>query len=305
MYRERVQQLGDDWDVRGSGLVVPSAGRQGTSCADGDWNVRGSGLAVPPGLAQPPVMRGMDFFCGAGGMSLGVIQAGIQIVAALEADEAATLTYTYNLGAHPMKFHFSDNAAEARMEKYFEKHAIVENKRGGVRVLASGGGWRASTKPNVPGVEHFFFGDIRKFTPRQVMDAMGIKPGELDLIVGGPPCQGYSHAGKRDVMDPRNSLVFEFAHFVVAMRPTYMVFENVPGIVSMVTPEGLPVIDVFCQILADGEYGSYETIRKSLTNNLPKSARMAVRKRGKAGKPKAEGQSVPAAPAQAQLALDF
>lgn len=71
--------------------------------------------------------------------------------------------------------------------------------------------------------------------------------------------------------------------------------------VSMVTPEGLPVIDVFCQILADGEYGSYETIRRSLTNDLPKSARMAVRKRARSGKNK-QDQPVPA---QAKLALDF
>lgn len=258
--RIRERSLGDNWERRANGLLVPPG--------------------TPPQKQPKKLLRGMDFFCGAGGFSLGIIQAGIQVVAALDNDEAATLTYAYNLGAHPMKFHYSDDAAMQRLEKYMERH-IIQKTRHGDRVLTSGGGYRASANPDVPGVAHFFFGDIRKFTPEGIMADMGIQPGELDIIVGGPPCQGFSHAGKRHVMDPRNSLVFEFARFIVAMKPLYMVFENVPGIASMVTPEGLPVIDVFCQILEAGEYGTYEALKQSLTHGLPQTARAATGRRGR------------------------
>lgn len=53
---------------------------------------------------------------------------------------------------------------------------------------------------------------------------------EIDLIVGGPPCQGFSHIGKRQLDDPRNSLVFEYVRLIKEIRPKYFVFENVPGI---------------------------------------------------------------------------
>ena len=48
----------------------------------------------------------------------------------------------------------------------------------------------------------------------------------------------YSRAGKQNVMDPRNSLVFGFARLVFDINPKTMMFENVPDIVNMVTPDG-------------------------------------------------------------------
>ena len=82
--------------------------------------------------------------------------------------------------------------------------------------------------------------------------------------MGGPPCQGFSTAGKRQVMDPRNSLVFEFVRLVCEMQPKTMVFENVPGILDMVTPEGVPVVDQMCRLLEEGDFGPYETLRKAM-----------------------------------------
>lgn len=55
---------------------------------------------------------------------------------------------------------------------------------------------------------------------------------ELDLLVGGPPCQGFSTIGKRNIDDPRNQLVFEYLRVVRDLRPKYFVFENVPGIIA-------------------------------------------------------------------------
>ena len=56
--------------------------------------------------------------------------------------------------------------------------------------------------------------------------------GEIDVIVGGPPCQGFSTIGKRLVEDSRNRLVFDFFRLVSALRPKYFVMENVPGMAA-------------------------------------------------------------------------
>ena len=65
-------------------------------------------------------------------------------------------------------------------------------------------------------------------------------------------------------MDPRNSLVSEFARLVCEIKPKSLVMENVPGIVNMVTPEGIPVLDALSLILEEGGMGSYEGLKKSL-----------------------------------------
>lgn len=55
---------------------------------------------------------------------------------------------------------------------------------------------------------------------------------KVDLIVGGPPCQGFSTIGKRLVKDPRNELVFEFIRFVKVIQPKMFLMENVRGLLS-------------------------------------------------------------------------
>jgi DNA (cytosine-5)-methyltransferase 1 len=54
----------------------------------------------------------------------------------------------------------------------------------------------------------------------------------IDLVFGGPPCQGFSMIGKGDPNDARNNLVFEFCRLVTELQPRYFVMENVPGLVS-------------------------------------------------------------------------
>jgi DNA (cytosine-5)-methyltransferase 1 len=53
--------------------------------------------------------------------------------------------------------------------------------------------------------------------------------GAIDLIAGGPPCQGFSFAGKRNAADPRNDLFERYVSFVDLLRPKFLVLENVPG----------------------------------------------------------------------------
>jgi DNA (cytosine-5)-methyltransferase 1 len=76
--------------------------------------------------------------------------------------------------------------------------------------------------------------DIRDVTPRHVKRKLRLRKGELDLLAGCPPCQGFSTMttlnGKREVDDPRNDLVFQFIRFVRQLAPKAVMMENVPGL---------------------------------------------------------------------------
>ncbi len=75
--------------------------------------------------------------------------------------------------------------------------------------------------------------DIKQLSPQQLLDELGLKPGELDLLAGGPPCQSFSTAGRRGtVQDPRGTLLWDFIRFVEALRPKVFLMENVRGLMS-------------------------------------------------------------------------
>ncbi|MGF6726721.1 DNA (cytosine-5)-methyltransferase 1 [Paraburkholderia sp. GAS41] len=78
-----------------------------------------------------------------------------------------------------------------------------------------------------------FEGDISSLDPADLLREVGLKPGEVDLLIGGPPCQAFSTAGKRGtVQDPRGTLLWQFLRFVEHIRPRFFVMENVRGLVS-------------------------------------------------------------------------
>jgi DNA (cytosine-5)-methyltransferase 1 len=74
--------------------------------------------------------------------------------------------------------------------------------------------------------------DVASVTGARLLELSGLKPGELDGLVGGPPCQGFSEMGGRDVADERNGLFAHFFRLVAETRPAFFVAENVPGILS-------------------------------------------------------------------------
>lgn len=120
----------------------------------------------------------IDLFCGAGGITQGLTQAGFQPVASVEINPIGSATH----------------------------------------------------KRNFPKCHHFC-GDIHDFETHKWLTQ--IDSPEIHLIVGGPPCQGFSVAGKRDPNDPRNRLFREFIRVVAEVKPWYVVMENVPGILTM------------------------------------------------------------------------
>lgn len=76
--------------------------------------------------------------------------------------------------------------------------------------------------------------DVSNVSGAEIISALTSKgfSTDVDLIAGGPPCQGFSHMGKRQLDDPRNSLVFEYVRLISEIKPKYFVFENVPGIAT-------------------------------------------------------------------------
>ena len=153
-------------------------------------------------------MKIIDLFSGCGGFSLGFQMAGFKSSLAIEIDEWASETYSYN---HPR-----------------------------ITVLTK---------------------DIKKIDPKK----LNLK--NIDGIIGGPPCQGFSLSGNRDTKDPRNSLFVDFVRFVKIIRPKFFVMENVKGLLSMKTKKNLLVKDIILeefekinynvslQVLSSADYG--------------------------------------------------
>ena len=74
--------------------------------------------------------------------------------------------------------------------------------------------------------------DILNLSPKTIMDDLSLAEGALDILMGGPPCQGYSahRINNAGVDDPRNKLLLRYFAFVRALKPKIFVVENVPGL---------------------------------------------------------------------------
>jgi DNA (cytosine-5)-methyltransferase 1 len=79
----------------------------------------------------------------------------------------------------------------------------------------------------------FVFGDITELSIKQKIYQVIKNKEAVDIVVGGPPCQGFSNAGKRLIDDPRNKLYKEFIEVVIFTKPRVILMENVEGILSM------------------------------------------------------------------------
>lgn len=71
--------------------------------------------------------------------------------------------------------------------------------------------------------------DIKEVLSQDILQECHLKVGELDVLDGSPPCQGFSTAGKRKVNDSRNELFIEFVRLIRELRPKVFVMENVSG----------------------------------------------------------------------------
>ena len=101
--------------------------------------------------------------------------------------------------------------------------------------------------------------DIEAVDPASVRRKLGIAKGALDVLVGGPPCQGFSiNAPERFLSDPRNKLFKDYVRFLEEFEPKTFVFENVPGLLSLGDGK------VFRLILKEFERLGYHVTQKIL-----------------------------------------
>jgi DNA (cytosine-5)-methyltransferase 1 len=153
--------------------------------APGEETITSSSLGDQTPTGRP--MRAISLFAGAGGLDLGVEQAGYSVVCAIENNEIAVETLNRN---------------------------------------------RARWFPSLPVTRPM---DITTLDPEVVMTELGTGPGDIDLIVGGPPCVAFSKSGfhleyKRQGRDPRASLLDDYLRFLDGFRPRAFIMENVFGL---------------------------------------------------------------------------
>lgn len=120
----------------------------------------------------------VDLFCGAGGLSLGLHQAGFDTVFALDNEALACRTYAANI---------SDKVV---------------------------------------------CGNIESYPADEILRITGLTKGEVTLVCGGPPCQGFSLQRRGEARDERNDLVHRFFEVAIALEPLVIMIENVPTILG-------------------------------------------------------------------------
>ncbi len=118
-------------------------------------------------------------------------------------------------------------------------------------------------------------GDINKSEVKEslvnaVRNSLGKK--NLDVLAGGPPCQGFSTAGWRETADPRNQLWLNYLEILKELNPKYFLIENVPGILSM-KKNGVLVIESMIKQFAKLGYTLYYKALKAEEYGVPQLRR--------------------------------
>jgi DNA (cytosine-5)-methyltransferase 1 len=118
-------------------------------------------------------------------------------------------------------------------------------------------------------------GDIQQYSRDYLLDQFKNKP---DIILGGPPCQGFSIANRKagDPADPRNSLFKEFVRLGQIFEPQIMIMENVPNLIKVRTHEKELVIDIIVNELRKIGYYVYHTILNATDFGIPQIRRRLV-----------------------------
>ena len=103
------------------------------------------------------------------------------------------------------------------MTEQFEVVAIVENNANAAKTYMK----------NHPGLKNY--DDIMKVDFDKIIE----ENGKVDVVIGGPPCQGFSNAGKRIIDDPRNRMFVEFIKAIEILQPKIVIMENVQGFLTL------------------------------------------------------------------------
>lgn len=175
-----------------------------------------------------------EFFAGCGGLSLGFKQAGLKCISALERDPMAAWTYYYNLCYEGWSHVWVDPEDLNIIEKIKKWGSKTANKMFPEGVDDD---WLISKKPSP--TLNLFVMDIMKLHPEDWMKLCNVRPNDIRIFAGGPPCQGFSTSNvKRNILDERNQLPLRFIYYCKVCQPDIVFIENVPGIISLGKKKG-------------------------------------------------------------------
>lgn len=213
------------------------------------------------GRSQQPIL--ISLFAGAGGLDIGLEDAGFKTVVANELEPHACET----LRANKLILGLSADAFEVWFAKQLNQKCYRETPADQVnrlrRRLLLGNGCRPPYLQDAKILE----GDIRLLPSADLMAAAGVKRGEVDLVAGGPPCQPFSRAGNRETVETETGRLFkEFVRVVNDLRPRWFLFENVKGLILSKTDvlhvkcldcrkEAVAPFDARLNVLAEKVYG--------------------------------------------------
>lgn len=160
------------------------------------------------------MFKALDLFCGAGGLSIGLRNAGFEVVAGVDGWEPAIVSYASNF-EHPC---FLEDVKAVNAAKLHE--------------------W---------GIE-----------------------GTLDVIAGGPPCQGFSIQRIGEDMDERNDLIFEFGRVITELLPRMFLMENVPGLLGK---RGAATAQRFTELMNKAGYALSHSVLDAASYGVPQLRR--------------------------------
>jgi DNA (cytosine-5)-methyltransferase 1 len=172
----------------------------------------------------------VSLFAGAGGLDLGLEEAGFESVFVNELEETFHRTLVVNKALGTLSsedaIEFLEEELNRRCWKNLSSSEIVEIKD---RVLKK-------VRDHFLANAYLHQGDVRGLKGSFVLEKSGLKVGELDLLAGGPPCQPFSRAGKRETVGIADGRLFlEMTRLTTELKPRFVMFENVKGLAQSKT----------------------------------------------------------------------
>lgn len=217
-----------------------------------------------------------DFFCGCGGLSLGFIQAGLKCVSAMDIAPDAIATYWHNLCYNTWSHlwvHPENTKAIKSLRKITDGHTSNWLFRKGVP-----DNWLQVEDP-MPCLNLFCY-SILDLEPEDWMDLCGVRPGDIRIFAGGPPCQGFSTANSnRSIYDERNQLPLRYLYYAKICKPDYILIENVPGLISLgkkKRDKHGPFVDWITQAFDDAGYNMTWNIHDVKDYGVPQQRRRVI-----------------------------
>lgn len=182
----------------------------------------------------------VSLFAGAGGLDLGLETAGFVTLAANDIEHHACET----LRANKLLSSLSDKEFNDWFSKQVDQRCYRGSSPSEIAALR--------TRVERTRLDRKFLarasileGEIRSLSSATIADAAGVRQGEVTLVAGGPPCQPFSRAGKRETVESEDGRLFlEFVRVVRDLRPRWFLFENVKGLLL----SGTTVVGSRCSV---------------------------------------------------------